>query len=168
MESGATLAAGAGRDGCRRRNGGSAGRLAVQETLYKALGVNETATTAEIKAAYRQLAKEYHPDEIPEEFRNRPLGKLAEEAFRNIDQAYKTLSDPQRRCLYDEQLRIARKPKLPSAPPFRSPERPSASQSRSSMKNKRKNWARLAVGIAGLFCLLAGLILLFASIDSLR
>jgi hypothetical protein len=42
---------------------------------------SETATPAEIETAYRHLAKEDHPDEIPEEFRDRPLGQLAAEAF---------------------------------------------------------------------------------------
>jgi curved DNA-binding protein CbpA len=135
----------------------------VEDTFYKTLGISETATPAEIKTAYRQLAKEYHPDEIPEHFRDRPLGKLAEEAFRAIDQAYKVLSDPQRRQTYDEQLRTARQPPQPPARPWQPP----VSQPR-PVKNRRRNWARLAVGIFGLFCLLAGLILLIASLDGWR
>jgi curved DNA-binding protein CbpA len=137
----------------------------VEDTFYNTLGINETATPAEIKAAYRQLAKEYHPDEIPQEFRDRPLGKLAEEAFRAVDQAYKVLSDPQRRQSYDEQLRIAR---LPPAPVHRLPPQPLVSQMRPAKNKRRRNWARLVVGIVGLFCLLAGLILVFASIEIWR
>ena len=134
----------------------------MQDTFYKTLGISETATPAEIKTAYRQLAKEYHPDEIPEEFRDRPLGKLAEEAFRAIDQAYKVLSDPQRRQSYDEQLRTARRPPAPP-PPLWQPLR--VSQTHPIQKKRTKNWARLVVGMLGLFCLLAGLILLFASLE---
>jgi curved DNA-binding protein CbpA len=132
----------------------------VEDTFYKTLGVDETATPAEIKTAYRQLAKEYHPDEIPEQFRDRPLGKLAEEAFRAIDQAYKVLSDPQRRQSYDEQLRTARQPPAPPARPWQ----PRPLPQRAEKKKRPVNWARLAVGIVGLFCLLAGLVLLIASL----
>ncbi|GEM_PF-5093211 len=137
----------------------------MEDTLYKTLGVSESATAAEIKAAYRQLAKEYHPDEIPEEFRDRPLGKLAEEAFRAIDQAYKTLSDTQRRSEYDELLRRQRRPPMPEILPVRGWQ-PPISISRTAARRRRGHWARMAVGIAGLFCLLAGLILLIASIES--
>jgi curved DNA-binding protein CbpA len=136
----------------------------VQDTFYKTLGISETATPAEIKTAYRQLAKEYHPDEIPEEFRDRPLGKLAEEAFRAIDQAYKVLSDPQRRQSYDQQLRTARQPPAPAPRPWQ----PLDSQLRPIQRKRTRNWARLVVGMIGLFCLLAGLILLFASVEGWR
>jgi curved DNA-binding protein CbpA len=132
----------------------------LEDTFYKTLGVSETATPAEIKAAYRQLAKEYHPDEIPEQFRDRPLGKLAEEAFRAIDQAYKALSEPQRRQAYDEQLRTARQPPRPQARTWQPPPLPR----RPENKKRPINWARLAVGIVGLFCLLAGLVLLIGSL----
>jgi curved DNA-binding protein CbpA len=133
----------------------------VEDTFYKTLGISETATPAEIKTAYRQLAKEYHPDEIPEEFRDRPLGKLAEEAFRAIDQAYKVLSDAQRRQAYDEQLRSARLPPVPAARLWQPP----VTQSRPAKNWRRRNWARMVVGIAGLFFLLAGLVLLVASLE---
>jgi curved DNA-binding protein CbpA len=132
----------------------------VEDTFYKTLGVQETATPAEIKTAYRQLAKEYHPDEIPEQFRDRPLGKLAEEAFRAIDQAYKVLSDPQRRQAYDEQLRTARQPPKPPARAWQPPVVPR----RPETKRRRVNWARVVVGILGVVCLLAGLVLLIASL----
>ena len=135
----------------------------MEDTFYKTLGVSETATPAEIKTAYRQLAKEYHPDEIPEQFRDRPLGKLAEEAFRAIDQAYKILSDPQRRQSYDEQLRTARQPVPPPARPWHPP----VSAVRPPKKRPR-NLARLIIGGVGLFFLLAGLILLVASLESWR
>ena len=54
---------------------------------YEILGIKETATKDEIKAAYRDLAKKYHPDQ----FTNNPLKDLAEDKMREINEAYDTL-----------------------------------------------------------------------------
>ena len=61
---------------------------------YRILGVSKTATDAEIKKAYRALAKEYHPDRNP----NNP--KVAD-IFKNINAAYSLLGDPENRRRYD-------------------------------------------------------------------
>ncbi|RJG07947.1 molecular chaperone DnaJ [Noviherbaspirillum cavernae] len=61
---------------------------------YKTLGVERTATAAEIKKAYRKLAHEYHPDVSKD-----PRG---EEKFKDIAEAYATLKDPQKREEYDK------------------------------------------------------------------
>jgi curved DNA-binding protein len=61
---------------------------------YSALGVERTASEEEIKTAYRKLARKYHPDVSKE------LG--AEEKFKEVSEAYKTLKDPQKRKAYDE------------------------------------------------------------------
>ncbi|WP_417483347.1 DnaJ C-terminal domain-containing protein [Maricaulis sp.] len=61
---------------------------------YKILGVAKTATADEIRKAYRKLAKELHPDANPD-------NKAAEERFKNVSQAFKTLSDPKSRAEYD-------------------------------------------------------------------
>jgi len=64
---------------------------------YKLLGVKTTATQAEIKSAYRKLARKSHPDLNP----NSQAGKQ----FALLSKAYHTLIDPQERAYYDEQLR---------------------------------------------------------------
>jgi molecular chaperone DnaJ len=66
--------------------------------FYNILGVSEKANADEIKKAYRQLAKKYHPDANPGD-------KSAEERFKEINEAYDVLGDAKKRNKYD-QLRI--------------------------------------------------------------
>lgn len=61
---------------------------------YKILGVGKNASDAEIKKAYRKLARQYHPDRNPGD-------KQAEERFKQISQANDVLSDPDKRKAYD-------------------------------------------------------------------
>ena len=65
---------------------------------YRSLGVQPGATAEELKKAYRGLAKKYHPDLHPGD-------KEAEARFKEINEAYETLSDPQKRKEYDEKQR---------------------------------------------------------------
>ena len=62
---------------------------------YKILGVDRNATEKEIKQAYRRLARQYHPDVNPGD-------KAAEERFKEINEAYEVLSDPEKRKKYDQ------------------------------------------------------------------
>ncbi len=67
----------------------------AQRDLYEIIGVSRTATTEEIKKAYRRLAKQYHPDV-------NPGNKAAEEKFKEVTAAFEVLSDEKKRKLYDE------------------------------------------------------------------
>ncbi|HXG39443.1 MAG TPA: DnaJ domain-containing protein, partial [Candidatus Limnocylindrales bacterium] len=67
--------------------------MAVQRDYYETLGVDRNASDAEIKRAFRRLAQRYHPDV------NKDPG--AAERFKEINEAYQVLSDPQRRRTYD-------------------------------------------------------------------
>ena len=62
---------------------------------YKILGVSRNASADEIKGAYRKLAMQYHPDRNPGD-------KQAEERFKEMNEAYQVLSDPQKRARYDQ------------------------------------------------------------------
>ena len=62
---------------------------------YETLGVGRTATTDEIRKAYRKLARKYHPDINPGD-------KTAEEKFKEISAAYEVIGDADKRKLYDE------------------------------------------------------------------
>src|SRR5258708_29938931 len=62
---------------------------------YKTLGVPRTASEAEIKSAYRKLARKHHPDVNPN-------NKDAEVKFKEINEAYQVIGDPEKRKKYDE------------------------------------------------------------------
>ena len=62
---------------------------------YETLGVSKTATEDEIRSAFRKLARKYHPDVAKDK-------KEAEEKFKQINEAYEVLSDPEKRKKYDQ------------------------------------------------------------------
>ena len=70
--------------------------MASKRDYYEVLGVSKTATDEEIKKAYRKLAKKYHPDANPDN------KEEAEAKFKEVNEAYETLSDSQKRKMYDQ------------------------------------------------------------------
>lgn len=62
---------------------------------YQILGISKTASADDIRQAYRKLARQYHPDVNPDD-------KNAEEKFKEVNEAYEVLSDPNNRRKYDQ------------------------------------------------------------------
>ena len=66
----------------------------MSKNPYEVLGVEQTATSDEIKKAFRKLAQQHHPDRNPDD-------SLSESKFKEINEAYQTLSDSTKRAAYD-------------------------------------------------------------------
>lgn len=80
-----------------------------QRDHYETLGVSRGATAEELKAAFRKLASQYHPDKNPGD-------ASAVTRFKEINEAYQVLSDPQRRSMYDRFGSRAEEPGSPFGP----------------------------------------------------
>jgi len=65
----------------------------TERDLYEVLGVERGASDAEIKRAFRKLAQQWHPDVNQD--------PAAQERFKEVNEAYQVLSDPERRQRYD-------------------------------------------------------------------
>ena len=86
-----------------------------KENYYTLLGLSASASALEIRRAYREMSKLYHPDttKLPQD--------EAKERFQQLTQAYNTLNDPMQRQLYDQQQRSARLRHLGQTPGFSQP-----------------------------------------------
>ncbi|MBT8332532.1 MAG: DnaJ domain-containing protein, partial [Deltaproteobacteria bacterium] len=69
--------------------------MSNKRDYYEILSVSRNASNTELKAAYRKLALQYHPDRNPND-------KKAEDKFKEAAEAYEVLRDPQKRSLYDQ------------------------------------------------------------------
>src|SRR5258707_13800698 len=67
----------------------------TKQDYYELLGVPRKAGAKDIRAAFRKLARKYHPDLNPGD-------KSAEERFKQLQEAYDVLSDPKKRQMYDQ------------------------------------------------------------------
>ena len=71
------------------------GEKVSKRDYYDVLGVDKNASQEDIKRAYRKLAMKYHPDRNPDD-------KNAEEKFKELNEAYEILSDPEKKQMYDQ------------------------------------------------------------------
>ena len=69
--------------------------MADKRDYYEVLGLNKGASESEIKSAFRKMAMKYHPDRNPGD-------KEAEEKFKEVNEAYGILSDPEKKSKYDQ------------------------------------------------------------------
>ncbi len=83
----------------------------MKKNFYKVLGVNQKAGPDKIKRAYRKAAKRFHPD----------VSRRNGEKFREIQEAYETLSDPERKALYDREGLKNRSPAARPQPDYSYP-----------------------------------------------
>lgn len=67
------------------------------KNYYEILGIKKDSSEADIKKAYRKLAREHHPDMVDESDK-----VAAEKRFKDINEAYQVLSDPQKKRMYDQ------------------------------------------------------------------
>jgi hypothetical protein len=139
----------------------------VEADLYKVLGVPSSASVDKIKSAYRKLVKKYHPDL----FSTPAQKRRATDRFRQINEAYAVLGDPERRRDYDKRSQAVAGAKRPAAatkpttkPATSTPRRPRRDGTNFPNAAKRRSFIqswkhRVSVKWAG--CILGAIVLFF-------
>ncbi|MFY0605073.1 MAG: DnaJ domain-containing protein [Cyclobacteriaceae bacterium] len=136
-------------------------------THYSILGVSDNASSDELKSAFKKLAVKFHPDKNP----NNPE---AEERFKQINQAYQTLSNPYERARYDLQLQYGQQaPKFDFDPHSRkTPTYDQYTYKRPPIPvrkiNWRKNWIATGYALAFTFIVAAIAMSVFWTLDHLE
>ena len=82
-------------------------RLTAADDLYAVMEIESSASAEDIKIAYRRLAHQHHPDRNPGD-------DQAEERFKQLQQAYSILSDPERRAKYDQLRTLTNREPIPA------------------------------------------------------
>ena len=98
----------------------------LANSYYSLLGVHPSASVIEIRRAYREMSKRYHPDTTD------LAPKVATEKFHQLNQAYATLSNPERRDVYDRKIGYSRLYVVQPSPVARRSDRGQASRSSSA------------------------------------
>lgn len=103
------------------KNMSNTGNTVPMPDYYAFLGVPFTATQAEIKRSYRRLARKFHPD------LNQQTQQAQDERIKLLNEAYRVLSDPKKRAIYDQQRQQARQritQEVPPSKPAQAPPKP--------------------------------------------
>ena len=141
------------------------------KSFYDILEVSPSANSADIRASYLKLAREYHPDRVPEYLTK--LRADAEEKVKEINEAWAVLSDPAKRRRYDLKLQANSRTSTYSARAANSV-RPSTSRQQGTVADirewldSRKDFLRwgLVIGISTLVLLVIGELIAFRGIKS--
>jgi curved DNA-binding protein CbpA len=118
------------------------------------LGISSAATDAEIKSAYRKLAKHFHPDANPQV--TDAVRRVTEEKFKEVQEAYDVLRNSSKRALYDRLLATQFPRQAPPTPQPRPV--PSAQYQGPPVAHRQKNsttmpWTQIAVFTVGIMAL---------------
>jgi curved DNA-binding protein CbpA len=109
--------------------------IRMASTFYEVLGVSKFASTDDIKKAYKNLAKKYHPDK-------HPGSKFHEEHFKKINEAYQTLSNQQARSRYDLKINYAEEKQYAQ----KAYKKPQSNRSTQSQKKLNRYYIYIAIG----------------------
>jgi curved DNA-binding protein CbpA len=101
----------------------------MAQTLYEILQVSPLASRAVIKAAYRSLAQQHHPDKVPDD-------PDAGDRLAAINRAFAVLYDPAKRAAHDTSLELAAKPQAENAARDQTDERRGGNVQRRPLNNK--------------------------------